>query len=956
MGGISTGVGIFSGLDTGQIISQLLAISSRPKILAQQRIAQLQVQQSGYMDINSRLQTLQNVAASLRTQNIFQTHRATSSAPEVLTATATTNAREGVHSFIVDRLVSTQQFLSRGFLNSNSTGLGATSISFESAEARLDRDTNLANLNGGSGVSRGKITITDSAGGAATVDLSRVGTVSEVLSAINSAAGVQVRASVRDGAFIIEDRAGGAGTMQIANVATYTTADSLGIAKAAVGGVITGDRVHGLTEQTALSQLNDGNGIFVGNVFGEGAWDFDISIGGAAAIRVNLGAQYSGSEVIAPAAATIGDVIDRINEAMGENYPEVTASIDATGTRLVINDTQNRMIELTNRPGTLGNTLADLGLATDFPTTGTLTGTRILADMNSTLASRLLGGTGLSALGNGQLDMTLRDGTNVAMTLDLDTSMSSIARQIETASGTLPGGGPRLTVTVNDTGTGLLITDHTGGSGNLRIEGAGGGDTAVALGISTGAAGVASNTVSGSNLQHQYISYQTQLSTMNQGRGIGTGVMRITDSLGVTREIDVGTDAVTLGDLAKEINSAGSRVKARINDGGDGLLLYEDTGGGSVKIKVEDVSGSVARNLRILGEAEGTGNDNFIDGSGEQVVELAANDTLSQIMAKINAANVGVSATIINDGNGATPYRLSLTARSSGTAGRMIVDSGSFDLGLTTLDAGRDARVFFGASDPALGVLLQSSTNTLDRVIEGVSIDLTGVKNDPVTLTISKDTSAIENKIKEFVDAFNDAASRIQFHTRFDTTTNQRGSLIGDSTAQSLRRSLFDTVLGTGLNLSGTFDRLTDVGITMGSGGVLALDVERLRDALEEDAESVEALFTARELAPKDPVPVNPSIPGITVRPTEDTFLSLGVLGRIEELAKRFVNTVDGVLPGRRQSLDAQIQSQNQRISLIDAQLANRRSRLEQQFLAMERAIAQLQGQQSSLSGIQRVR
>ena len=46
--------------------------------------------------------------------------------------------------------------------------IGATSFTFEGAQARLDRDVSLADLNGGQGIARGKISITDSAGHAAT--------------------------------------------------------------------------------------------------------------------------------------------------------------------------------------------------------------------------------------------------------------------------------------------------------------------------------------------------------------------------------------------------------------------------------------------------------------------------------------------------------------------------------------------------------------------------------------------------------------------------------------------------------------------------------------------------------------------------------------------------------------------------------------------------------------------
>ena len=79
----------------------------------------------------------------------------------------------------------------------------------------------------------------------------------------------------------------------------------------------------------------------------------------------------------------------------------------------------------------------------------------------------------------------------------------------------------------------------------------------------------------------------------------------------------------------------------------------------------------------------------------------------------MNNANVGVAATVISDGTPNSPFHLSFTARSSGEAGRFTLDTGGYDLGLRTLSEGRDARVFFGSSDAATGVLLTSSTNSM---------------------------------------------------------------------------------------------------------------------------------------------------------------------------------------------------------------------------------------------------
>src|SRR4051812_45535758 len=109
MAGGSSGGGIFSGIDSASIITQFLAIEAIPKQQAQARVQQLQLQQAAFLDLNSRLKAIQTAAASFRTDKIFQTKSATSSLPDVLGATAGTSASAGTYTFLIDRLVSSQQ-------------------------------------------------------------------------------------------------------------------------------------------------------------------------------------------------------------------------------------------------------------------------------------------------------------------------------------------------------------------------------------------------------------------------------------------------------------------------------------------------------------------------------------------------------------------------------------------------------------------------------------------------------------------------------------------------------------------------------------------------------------------------------------------------------------------------------------------------------------------------------
>lgn len=954
MSGITSGVGLFSGINTAQIIDQLMTVEARPKTQLQSRILQLQLQQGAYLDINTRLSALKTAAASFRTNKTFQTKAGTSSNEDVLQASVDSTANPGTYQFLVDRLVSSQQNLSRGFASRDATSIGVTSMTVESAQARLDRDVSLSDLNDGQGVRRGKMVVTDSVGHAATVDLSRATTVQEVLDAINGNGTANVTASISGGKFVITDAAGG--NVTVANSSGSNVATDLGLAGVtASGGKITGSTVYALNRATSLNALNDGRGVSIRNTVGEGAYNFTINVDGAspATIRVNLGEVWQTIDnkltKTAGPASSVGEVVDRINTAItASGATNVSARINATSGRLeIIEATGDQSVTITEN---LGNTARDLGLLAT-PDSGSIFGNRIFSGLNTTLLSGINGGKGMS--GDGALTFTARDGTTFSTSISAQSSLSEVAQQIETAS-RAGGATQRLRVTLNNEGTGLLVTDITGATtSNLIIGGTNGADTAASLGISTGASGVASNTVTGTNLQRQYVAGGTLVSALNQGRGIGTGTFRITDGNSRSVVIDIASDTKTIDDLMREINAADIGVTARINTNGDGIEIIERNLAqpGSSKIKIEDVSGGVAKNLNIAGTATATGASNKLDGTFERTITTTSADTLDTLVSKINAAKAGISASIIRDGTGTTPYRLSIASNSTGVAGRVIIATQGGDLGLTTMDAGNDARVFFGSTDPAKALVVGGSTNTLDNVINGVKIDLKGTSADPVTLSITSDTSAIEAAVGAFVKTFNTIIERIDYQTAYNVDANKASPLTGDGTTRELRSALFNAITAPSVGTTGTFRRLTDVGFKVGSGGTIELDNDKLRDAIAQDPESVEALFTAREVADDTTIDLGN---GITARNPNSglTFNVLGVAGILEQLADRYINTSDGVLTKRGTSITDQITLNTSRIGDYDVRLEAKRAVLEAKFAAMEQTIAKLQSQQSALSSI----
>jgi len=1061
MGTITAGIGLISGIDTAALIETYLVVESQGKVRLQQRIGSLQAQQTALMDINARLLNFKTASRAFRINQIFQSALATSSNADVLTATASTSAQPGSFKFIVKQLVSTSQQITRGYATADADPLGLDALSFEFGNGGLSRDAALEDLNGGSGIDRGRIIINDRDGESATIDLTDVTTINEALERINDEEDVSVTASVDGDHLVITDTSGGAGTLSIANASGDTTATDLGIAGSGVGNVLTGTNINYIGASTALTSLNDGNGVLVRNSVddlditardgtnftvdlgridediedstlladlnsGEGITiddDYDTmdikfidrsgtehevdlsgvttvgglrtriasETGGAITLEVvdgdhfkvvdntgesnsylkimgtedsgddaaeDLGIlnetgvdadEYEGdivpSTIDLPAASTIQHIIDRINNAEA-NGGKVVASIAADGVSLKIEDTTGSTFSnlIVTSKESNPDAAADLGIDTGAGgiASATLNGDRLVAALGSVLVSSLNGGDGL----DGATSITISDRDNDFWTIDTLDTYGSLSELIDFLNEEFPAKDVDVTFSLNGTGTGLLVTDSSGGANNLTISG----DGATALGI---AADVAATTVQGSNLQLQYVSNAALLSDLNYGRGVGTGSFRITDGLGNSATVNIGGDERTLYDVILEINSKGLALTARVNDNGDGLIIEEDLTlfpGQTpfVAIKVETVNGTTAADLNILGESDDV-SGGYIDGSYERTVDLSTSDSLEDVISKINDADIPVAATLLNTGAGGMPYRLSLTSSISGRAGEMIIDTGGVDLGLSSLSEGRDAKVFFGADEPEDGFLITSASNTLDDVIQGVTIDLLDVSDDPVTVTISRDTESIVEAVKQFVTTFNDVIGRIDDYDYYDVDTEQKGVLLGNATVANVRSALYRVATGRALNVETSFQYLTQAGIGINSDGELTFDEPAFREVYADDPQAIENLFAAYDITSSATEEIGE---GITVESDNITYNSLGFGNLFDRLLEELTDSIDGTMTRAEDAFQDQIDLLNSRIEDIDVRLEARRAQLTRKFAAMEMALARLQAQSNSLASI----
>jgi flagellar hook-associated protein 2 len=913
MAAITSSVGLISGINTGAIISALINADSIPVSLLQTRINSDTTLNSAYSSIGSQLSALQTTAQSLEQPSTFQAATATSSDPTSVTATAANGAAVGTYNLQVARLVSTQQLISTGFTDSNQSAVGAGTITIDSGEADLTSQTALSDLNGGAGVGRGQFRITDRSGASAVIDTSSAVSLDDVVNDINNSTDISVRASIKNNQLVLTDTSGkNTGNLIVQDLGNGTSAQDLGIVGNVASSTLTGTDINYISSSTELAQLNDGRGVTLGS----GNGDFKITTSSGSTVSVNLAT-----------AKTVGDVISAINTAGGG---KVTASIPtgSTGIKLVDNTTGNGSLSVADTNGS--QAAEDLGLNA-AASNGTITGKSVLAGLDSTLISSLNGGSGLS-LGN--VTFTDREGETKTINFSGANNVQDIINDINNTSGL------KLRASVKSSGNGIQITDTSnGGTGNITIADANGGTTATELGIA-GTYNTSSTSVQGANLHKQWVTGNTLLSSLNGGKGIDKSSFTISTAAGASTTIDLsGSNVTTVNDLLYQINSKGiAGLSASINSDGNGIVV-NDASGGAGKLTIADTDGTAAEDLIISGSATGTATS--INGAYEKTLTVSANDTLSTVEQNINNLNFGVHATIINDGSSTAPYRLSLTADNSGTAGGVSLDTGSTNLGAQTLVAAQDAAVFVGNSNTSEPLLVTSSTNQISNVIQGVTLSLTGVSTGTVQVNVAQDTSGISTALSSFVTAFNTLSSNISSQSTFNSTTNQAGLLLGDPVAQQVTSTIYN-VLNTIVKTAGNYQSLASIGITVGSNGQLAFNQDTFNQAIATDPNAVENLFNASTT---------------TTDPTTkvSTTTNTGVAYAIDTAINQLTAPINGIVTSAETELTNESQGFSDQITQLNALLAQKQAQLQEEFNNMETVLAGLKSQSASIGSISTV-
>ena len=906
MSTLSTGIGLISGLNTAELVDALINAQRATVRRLESRAAGFEATQTGLKTLEANIFSIKSAVQQLGESSRFQAYNVQNSQPEQLAVTAGTTATPGTYHFQAIRGAATHEVHSRGFANADQQSIGTGTLVVSNG-GFLSRPTLVDALNGGAGVRRGAIRITDRTGASADIDLSAVHTVEDVLNAINADETIGVTATTADGQLVLTDTSGGAGTLTVADLNGGQTAVDLGISGSAAGNVLTGQSVFSVTSDFTFNLLNDGNGL--------------RTVATAPALRITL-SDDTALEIAVHDAATIGDVLERINTHEDNGGKVAAALVDG---RLELTDLSggggagNFTVENIND----ASVLRELGLDVTAAG-GTITGRRLSAGLNSVLLRNLRSGAGIDQ--TGQITLTDRAGTTA--TVDL-TNAESLDEVLAAIHGATSGGGTKLQLTaeINPRGNGITVRDTSGATAsNLVIADVGGSTLAAQLGI---AVDDAVEAIDSGSLALRYVNAATSVSEYApDGGGIEPGSIRITDSAGNTATVDISNAVENIGDVLQRINAvAGVSVRAELNETGDGFVLVDEAGGAGT-LQVAEVGGTTAADLRLLGEA-------VVGGDGAQriisrraaIVDIEAGDTLEDVVERINASAGFATASVLDTGAAINPARLRIVSSDSGAAGRLLVDSGDLDLGLSTVTAGQDALLRVGPN-AATGVLRASATNAFDDAVTGLDVDVLAAGSTPATVTVTRNALRIEESLQSFVNAYNTFVGAAAELTKFDPETSQRGVLQGDTTVLRLRDRLDRLVTGSSPD-DGAIGSLAALGVRVTTGGRLTFDKEQFNEQYAADPAGVSDFFL-----------------------TEET----GFADRAFEALEALTDPATGSLAIQQNSLQSSIDALDTRIEQLDEILEVRRARLFEEFLRMEQTLAALTAQQESLLGIQPLR
>jgi len=233
-------------------------------------------------------------------------------------------------------------------------------------------------------------------------------------------------------------------------------------------------------------------------------------------------------------------------------------------------------------------------------------------------------------------------------------------------------------------------------------------------------------------------------------------------------------------------------------------------------------------------------------GTSSAIAVTAGNSSPAGIVAAINAANKGVTAQLINTGDGtSSPYKIILTGQGGASQDFTLTSNSDF----TSVSDSAITGISFNTTDPLQsatdaeveinGLVIKRSTNVISDAIKGVTLDLYSTTST-ASVNLTRDASSLKEKLTTLVSAFNDAVSILNVVANRESTVDEYGgSLFGDSTVRLVKDQIRKMITTPSSTPGTSLDSMWQIGVTLNSDGTIKLDDTKLTAALASNFDDV---------------------------------------------------------------------------------------------------------------------
>ena len=357
---------------------------------------------------------------------------------------------------------------------------------------------------------------------------------------------------------------------------------------------------------------------------------------------------------------------------------------------------------------------------------------------------------------------------------------------------------------------------------------------------------------------------------------------------------------------------------------------------GSHSVTVSSVAREQRTNLSQHGGSDFTGKTQLLN-SGTAfslAIEIGDSSTVTHtvnvttttpqgIVDAINAANIDVTASLMDKGTAGTNYIIQLTGQ-SGSDNQFTVTPSVNSMLASDTPSGATAA---NAALTVNGVTFSRPTNTINDIIEGLTLSLNSITSGAASIAVTLDTSTVETNIRSLVNSYNATKAAMDELTSRDLD----GALAGDSVFRQALRSVRNIFTGASSTPGTTITRLSDLGISITKTGTLDITDSKLSTALSDNFEDVRILFSAD-----------------TDNQTELGTADRGVSGDLTKLIHDLTSST-GYLTAQTKTQESNVSKYEQELENLDERMQSLQECYERQYASMNSLIEELNNTKDNL-------